>query len=295
MRTREDERYESQVRVLLYELIESKLHWPFQDTTIEFQETGLTNNNYIVTHNGIRVAIRISGNRTQDLGINRYAEQAALQALKDSSIAPELIYFDPQSGHMITRHIEGSPLEQTELAQRAEEVAALFRRYHSLSTTDFHFYPYQDIRDRIQTARNRQLPLPDLLEPMLDKLSSIETIRDQAGERFRGLCHNDPFPNNFLDDGCLRLLDWEYAGMGDIMFDLACVAWGCQSKDRDRLLAYYFGEEEGLRQRETLENMIYVVHFWNAMWATLQIGAPHPTYHYEEISRHMFAGLEQQL
>ncbi len=35
------------------------------------------------------------------------------------------------------------------------------------------------------------------------------------------LCHNDLLNANFLDDGTLRILDWEYAGMGDAFFDLA--------------------------------------------------------------------------
>ena len=35
-------------------------------------------------------------------------------------------------------------------------------------------------------------------------------------------CHNDLLNANFIDDGTrIRIVDWEYAGMGDIFFDLA--------------------------------------------------------------------------
>ena len=34
-------------------------------------------------------------------------------------------------------------------------------------------------------------------------------------------CHNDLLNANFLTNGQLYVLDWEYAGMGDAFFDLA--------------------------------------------------------------------------
>jgi thiamine kinase-like enzyme len=35
-------------------------------------------------------------------------------------------------------------------------------------------------------------------------------------------CHNDPWPGNLLDaDGRIYLIDWEYSGMNDPMWDLA--------------------------------------------------------------------------
>ena len=34
-------------------------------------------------------------------------------------------------------------------------------------------------------------------------------------------CHNDLLNANFIDDGArIRIVDWEYAGMGDRWFDL---------------------------------------------------------------------------
>ena len=43
--------------------------------------------------------------------------------------------------------------------------------------------------------------------------------RGPAAER---PCHNDLLTANFIDDGTrIRIVDWEYAGMGDVFFDLA--------------------------------------------------------------------------
>ena len=58
-------------------------------------------------------------------------------------------------------------------------------------------------------------------------------------------CHNDLLPANFLlTDGRVRIVDWEYAGMGDRFFDLGNLAVNNELDDRttsERLIAAYFG------------------------------------------------------
>jgi thiamine kinase-like enzyme len=55
-------------------------------------------------------------------------------------------------------------------------------------------------------------------------------------------CHNDLLAANFLDDGTrMRLIDWEYAGMGDRFFDLGNLAVNLELDPEDHatlLLAY---------------------------------------------------------
>ena len=58
-------------------------------------------------------------------------------------------------------------------------------------------------------------------------------------------CHNDLLTANFIHDGeRVRIVDWEYAGMGDRYFDLGnlSVNNGFAEADDERLLAAYFGE-----------------------------------------------------
>ena len=57
----------------------------------------------------------------------------------------------------------------------------------------------------------------------------------------RCLCHNDVHSLNIVDNGTLRLIDWEYSGIGEPMFDLAsiCVYHRYARPDRERLLDAY--------------------------------------------------------
>ena len=51
-------------------------------------------------------------------------------------------------------------------------------------------------------------------------------------------CHNDLLNANFIDDGArIRIIDWEYAGMGDPFFDLGNFSINHELTDaEDRIL-----------------------------------------------------------
>lgn len=273
-------------------LTQSQLGWEPDAISIQYQASGLTNSNYAVSCGTERVVVRIGGTGSSQLGINRYAEQAALRALEGQAIAPELLFFEPEQGHMITRFIEGHPLQNADLTAHLEEVTDLLRRVHALPDTGFEFAPYRDIEFRIGLAQEMSLPLPPLLDQYVVKLNRIRLEREQRAPNERGLCHNDPFANNFMNDGKLRLLDWEYAGMGDVMFDLACLGCDFTLEQKERLLIAYFGADEGVAHASALEDVIFVVRFWNAMWATLQSSQPHSSTDYSGISEYLFKSLE---
>jgi thiamine kinase-like enzyme len=87
-------------------------------------------------------------------------------------------------------------------------------------------------------------------------------------------CHNDLLNANFIDDGTrIRIVDWEYAGMGDPFFDLGNFSINHElTPDEDaQLLAAYDGEvrPSGLAR---LTLMRVVSDFREAMWGVLQQG-----------------------
>jgi thiamine kinase-like enzyme len=108
-------------------------------------------------------------------------------------------------------------------------------------------------------------------------------------------CHNDLLNANFLDDGeRLRIVDWEYAGMGDVFFDLANFS-NNHELDEDasaELLGAYFGE---LRDADlgALRLMRFMSDFREAMWGVVQTAvseldfdfAAYATEHFERLRR----------
>ena len=100
-----------------------------------------------------------------------------------------------------------------------------------------------------------------------------ERIRAARGPQPLVPCHNDLLNANFLDDGAIRIVDWEYAGMGDRFFDLAnfSVNHEFEVEDDRRLVAAYFGVERDA-DLASVRLMRFMSDFREAMWGVLQSG-----------------------
>ena len=89
-------------------------------------------------------------------------------------------------------------------------------------------------------------------------------------------CHNDFLPGNLIDDGArMRIVDWEYAGMGDPFFDLGNFSINNDlTPDEDEaFLAAYDGNATPRADRLARLTLFRVVSdFREAMWGVLQQG-----------------------
>lgn len=234
---------------------------------------GLTNMSYLVVANGAKFAVRVSGVSGEALGIDRTSEAEALHRAEAAGIGPEVVAFLLPEGHLITRYLADArtlTLEQFTTPEMIPRVAARLRDIHALDPIARNFDPYADIRRWLEITEGQRASRPAQLGPLLEKVTEIERLRAPLPEKAKVFCHNDPYFLNFLDDGSLWVLDWEYAGMGDPMYDLAGVGNVLNDAGRDLLLESYFGED-GIRLRRDLEDLIAVYVCWNIAWTLVQI------------------------
>jgi thiamine kinase-like enzyme len=117
-----------------------------------------------------------------------------------------------------------------------------------------------------------------------------------SGKRPARPCHNDLLIGNFLDEGhTLRILDWEYAGMGDPYFDLANFSTNHElDESGDRmLLEAYFGE---YREQDfaRLRLMRIMSDFREAMWGVVQQGLRTTDTDYEAYAGQYFDRLRRR-
>jgi thiamine kinase-like enzyme len=250
-------------------------HWAgATDLQTSFLAGGITNQNYRVDVGGESFVLRIGGANTEQLGINRTYEHAANVAAAGLGIAPEVIYFIEPDGYLVTRFIAGQPLPPEEIGQpeNIRRVAAALRQIHALPPFAATFSPFRTVEDYTQVAQRYNVIFPNTFERLLTRKIEIETafLKDPFIPAF---CHNDLLNENFLDDGQLRILDWEYAGMGDPFFDLAnfAVHHGFSDEQEAILLTAYFGETSPARQ-SCLKLMKIMSDFREAMWGMVQIG-----------------------
>jgi thiamine kinase-like enzyme len=194
---------------------------------------------------------------------------------------------------MITRFVQGHEwtTEEFRTPSVIRRVASVMRKVHTLPPIAGTFSPYRDIEQRLLAARRRGAPLPEHVDRCLEEMYRIERQRARVRQVF---CHNDPFPNNFLDAGRVLLLDWEFAGMGDLFYDLASVCHFFAPEQKALLLESYFGEATP-DAMAALEQMWFVVAFWNAAWALLQIDNPNADFDYARMVENVFGRMVQRL
>jgi thiamine kinase-like enzyme len=230
---------------------------------------GITNRNYRLRWAGRDCVLRLPGKQTALLGIDRVAERDATRAA--AGIAPDVVAFSAELECLVTGFIEGRPVDAAELrGPLLGEVAAALRSVHAGPPLAHTFSPWDRVDAYRLTALRHSMPLPigyDEVDAAADRIAGA------LGERPVVPCHNDLLTANFLHDGArLRILDWEYAGMGDPYFDLANLAAnnGFSDDDEARLLAAYHGAPARPDQLAALRLLRLMAAFWEAMWAVVQ-------------------------
>ncbi len=249
------------------------------DLTFTTLSGGITNRNFLVSgaRGGVRYVVRLAGNDTHLLGISREVEHAATVAAAGLGVGPEVVAFMRPEGYLVTRFIEGRPVPVSGMRDpaRLRSVGETLRRIHDGPAIPGLFVPFRIVEAYRALAAARGVPIPPEYELAHAIARRIELACLTAPLELRP-CHNDLLNANFIDDGRrLRIVDWEYAGMGDPFFDLGNFSVN-HELDRDGdavLLEAYLGAGRttpALLARVAL--MRVVSDFREAMWGVLQQG-----------------------
>jgi thiamine kinase-like enzyme len=239
---------------------------------------GITNRNFLVSSPDApdRYVIRLAGNDTHLLGISREVEHAATVAAAGVGVGPEVTAFIRPEGYLVTRFIEGSPVsdEAVRRPETLERVAASLRRIHDGPAIPGLFVPLRIVEVYRALAAARGVPIPPEYDLAAAVGHRIELAFLAAPLEPRP-CHNDLLNANFIDDGTrIRIVDWEYAGMGDPFFDLGNFSINHElTPDQDAyFLAAYDGGVARPDRLARLTLMRIVSDFREAMWGVLQQG-----------------------
>ena len=233
---------------------------------------GLTNRNYRIDVEGESYVLRIAGKETALLGIDRATEVACARAAAELGVGPKAIAYLPEFEAIVWRFLPGRALtaEDTRQPGVLRRVVDTLRRYHNGPPGAGSFSAFATVRHYHALARERQVTFPEALAGALERLARIE--QHLLGDDPPCPCHNDLLAGNFIDDGAaLRLIDWEYGGMGDRVFDLGNLAANNEfdpSHER-ALLERYFGEVRPDHLRR-LRLMRLVSDMREAMWGFAQ-------------------------
>lgn len=210
---------------------------------------GLTNLVFRVAAGADTWCLRLPGKGTEEY-INRADEaRAALEAAR-AGVSPEVIHTDPDSGIMVSRFIDGATTMTPDLFKSIKGSPAragkAFRALHTSDAKfDFRFELFSMIDEYLGILSGKTVDLPDGYH---DVLTDSEGVRRALGAHPlpSAACHCDPLCENFLDTGeRMWIVDWEYSGMNDPMWDLGdlSVEGGFSRAQDEEMITAYFGGE----------------------------------------------------
>ena len=255
---------------------------------------GLTNHTYkVVLPDGKIYVIRIPGEGTEYL-INRSDEKVSTLLACKLNIDTELLHFG-EDGTKVSLYIEDA---QTMSAcsmrslEHIKQAADIFRTLHTCGVDTKVAFDVFDMAANYEAFLiNNNV---DLYEDYPQVKEQVMIIRKEIKSQQNiplVPCHNDPLCENWIEgNNRLYLIDWEYAGMNDGMWDLADLSIEADySKEQDEvLLNTYFGRNATADERKRLlGNKIYLDYLWT-LWGKTRVpydGEPMQLYAYERYIR----------
>jgi thiamine kinase-like enzyme len=260
-----------EVELLSASVLDRVPGWKGRPRTAEPLAGGITNRNYRVAVNGEVFVVRIPAESGSLLGIDRRVEREASRLAAAAGVGPDVVAFVEPEGVLVTRFIEGQPVRDHTLHEPVmlERIAQSLRRIHQAGSIASVFSPFRVVEAYALMATRHGGHLPAAQERAR---AVAVTIERALSPQPPVLCHNDLLNANFIDDGVsIRIVDWEYAGMGDRFFDFGNFAVNHQLTEDDEacLLAAYFGRVASA-QHARLKLMRLMSDYREAMWGVLQ-------------------------
>lgn len=182
---------------------------------------GLSNQAWCLESDDGSWFVRLGHPAAERLGVDRASECAVLQVVSSAGLAPEVRACEPASGLLVTRFLRARTwgAEDARASGNLRRVAQCLRQLHALPIPG----AARDVDYEAQARRLAAwLPASDSTAAILTGRAAVAFARLAGGRRARALCHHDLHHLNVLDDDArLWLVDWEYGGGGDPLFDLA--------------------------------------------------------------------------
>jgi thiamine kinase-like enzyme len=225
------------------------LFQPFSGSDIKITRLGgLTNLVFSVDTGRGQYVLRLPGKGTEEY-INRNTEAQAAREAAKAGVSPEVLHVDSATGVMVTQLVNKavtmSPENFRSIAGSPARAGEVLRKLHgSDARFNFRFELFAMIDEYLNILAAKELELPDGYHGVVQ---DAEAVRAALAAHPLPLtaCHCDPLCENFLDTGDrMWMVDWEYSGMNDPMWDLGDLSVEGQftdTQDEEMIRAYFGG------------------------------------------------------
>ena len=205
-------------------------------------EGGITNLNFLVNHGNDKLVVRLGQDIPEHL-VFRSNEINVSKAAYEIGVSPKLIH--SELGVLVLEYIESETLNPTGVQKNLDRIMPVIKKIHNeipnfLSGQPAMFWVFYVIKYYANFLRSNHSSHQDKIHDLLQKASKLEKLSSPREIVFG---HNDFLAANFLDDGSkIWVVDWEYGGFNDPLFDIGGLASNNdfnQDLEKEALEMYY--------------------------------------------------------
>ncbi len=258
---------------IIEEVVAKLDDWKGKDISIQHLSGGLTNTNYKVTVDGTPFFIRVPGEGTELLAIDRNNEHHSARVAAQVGIGPKVLHHLPEYDVMVLEFLNGKTMSKDSLNESGmpTRMAQSIKRLHAGERLILDFNMFRLTEYYLSLCKERNIKIPDgYFERMkiVDEIERAMSVKPLATVP----CNNDLLAENYIDDGNqLWLIDYEYSGNNDPTFELGNTCQEMQFNDEQiaEVCAAYFGTASADKIARMKLNMIMSDVGWG-LWAAIQ-------------------------
>ena len=247
--------------------------WKNKNISITPLSGGLTNANFKVEVDGTPYFVRVPGESTELLAIDRNNEYHNTKAAGEAGVAPKIVHHLPEYNVMVIEFLDGVTMSKDSLnedgmpTRMAQAIKKLNQGPRFL--LDFNMFRLTDYYLGLCSERGIKIP-----DGYTERMNTVKRIEQAMNIKPLATlpCNNDLLAENYIDDGKqLWLIDYEYSGNNDPTFELGNTCQEMQFNDGQiaEICAAYFGEARSSLIARMKLNMIMSDVGWG-LWAAIQ-------------------------
>ena len=258
---------------IIEEIIARIEDWKGSNISIQPMTGGLTNTNYKVIVDGVPFFVRVPGEGTELLAVDRHNEYVNTLAAAETGVGPKVYYYLSDLQVMVLEYLAGTTMTNASLNATGMPsiIARAIKRLHGGSRfhTDFNMFRLTEYY--LEVCKKNAITIPEGYPVRLQMVKQIEQA--MAVHPLPTVpCNNDLLAENYIYDGnSMRIIDYEYSGNNDPCFELGNTCQELQYNDRciaEVCEAYFDSQRADLIARMKLYMIMSDVGW--ALWAAIQ-------------------------
>ena len=182
-------------------------------------EGGMSNYTYVVEALGKKYTYRVPGKFAEKF-VDRVDEWHNIQEVDKLGLNNVTTYVEILSGEKLAEYVEGTIMSTTDIVSYNEMSVKALKKIHGSNLKFKDYNAFSRLDDDERYCRETGFTHP---QEYLDLRAKLEELRKQYKSVVLVSCHCDYQPTNLVISGDkLFVLDWEFAGMNDPFYDIAC-------------------------------------------------------------------------